>query len=132
MTLVRLENIIRGTIYGAIRYKLIQIPQNLAISTLLTTTYESFFGIHPVSQVLDRTNPLTQIIQGRKLSYLGHGGLTGRNASFRIRDIHHSHYGCICTIDTSKGINVELIGSLTIHVRMGRWGSIEVHFFYIS
>ncbi|PKU62989.1 DNA-directed RNA polymerase subunit beta [Dendrobium catenatum] len=61
--------------------------------------------------------PLTQIIHGRKLSYLGPGGLTGRTASFRIRDIHPSHYGRICPIDTSEGINVGLIGSLAIHVK---------------
>ncbi|KAG8655625.1 hypothetical protein MANES_04G060056v8 [Manihot esculenta] len=80
------------------------------------------FGLHPLSQVLDRTNPLTQIVHGRKLSYLGPGGLTGRTASFRIRDIHPSHYGRICPIDTSEGINVGLIGSLAIHAKIGYWG----------
>ncbi|KAJ6215295.1 hypothetical protein RDWZM_010613 [Blomia tropicalis] len=125
LSLVRLENVVRGTICGAIRHKLIPTPQNLVTSTPLTTTYESFFGLHPLSQVLDRTNPLTQIVHGRKLSYLGPGGLTGRTASFRIRDIHPSHYGRICPIDTSEGINVGLIGSLAIHARMGYWGSLE-------
>ncbi|KAM3398089.1 hypothetical protein P3S68_001603 [Capsicum galapagoense] len=93
LAMVRLENMVRGTIYGAIRHKLIPTPQNLVTSTPLTTTYESFFGLHPLSQVLDRTNPLTQIVHGRKLSYLGPGGLTGCTASFWIRDIHPSHYG---------------------------------------
>ena len=65
---------------------------------------------------------------GRKLSYLGPGGLTGRTASFRIRDIHSSHYGRICPIDTSEGINVGLIGSLAIHAKIGRWGSLESPF----
>ncbi|KAL5555681.1 hypothetical protein UlMin_037917 [Ulmus minor] len=92
---------------------------NLVTSTTLTTTYESFFGLHPLSQVLDQTNPLTQIVHGRKSSYLGPGGLTGRTASFRIRDIHPSHYGRICPIDTFEGINVGLIGSLAIHARIG-------------
>ncbi|CAI8583123.1 unnamed protein product [Vicia faba] len=105
---------------------------NLVTSTPLTTTYESFFGLHPLSQVLDQTNPLTQIVHGRKLSSLGPGGLTGRTASFRIRDIHPSHYGRICPIDTSEGINVGLIGSLAIHARIGRWGSIESPFYEIS
>nr|QJS34844.1 DNA-directed RNA polymerase beta subunit [Erythronium japonicum] len=132
LALVRLENAVRGTICGAIRHKLIPTPQNLVTSTSLTTTYESFFGLHPLSQVLDRTNPLTQIVHGRKLSYLGPGGLTGRTASFRIRDIHPSHYGRICPIDTSEGINVGLIGSLAIHVRIGHWGSIDSPFFEIS
>lgn len=132
LSLVRLENVVRGTICGAIRHKLIPTPQNLLTSTPLTTTYESFFGLHPLSQVLDRTNPLTQIVHGRKLSYLGPGGLTGRTASFRIRDIHPSHYGRICPIDTSEGINVGLIGSLAIHARMGHWGSLESPFYEIS
>nr|YP_009449783.1 RNA polymerase beta subunit [Tacca leontopetaloides]ANA91311.1 RNA polymerase beta subunit [Tacca leontopetaloides] len=132
LALVRLENAVRGTICGAIRHKLIPTPQNLVTSTSLTTTYESFFGLHPLSQVLDRTNPLTQIVHGRRLSYLGPGGLTGRTASFRIRDIHPSHYGRICPIDTSEGINVGLIGSLAIHVRISHWGSIESPFYEIS
>nr|YP_008082573.1 RNA polymerase beta subunit [Utricularia gibba]AGL61067.1 RNA polymerase beta subunit [Utricularia gibba] len=132
LSLVRLENVVRGTICGAIRHKLIPTPQNLVTSTPLTTTYESFFGLHPLSQVLDRTNPLTQIVHGRKLSYLGPGGLTGRTASFRIRDIHPSHYGRSCPIDTSEGINVGLIGSLTIHARMDPWGSLESPFYEIS
>ncbi|XP_062170390.1 DNA-directed RNA polymerase subunit beta-like [Alnus glutinosa] len=131
LALVRLENMIRGNIGGAIRHKLIPTPQNLVTSTPLTTTYESFFGLHSLSQVLDRTNPLTQIVHGRKSSYLVHGGLTGRTASFRIRDIHPSHYGCICPIDTSEGINVGLIGSLAIHARIGHWGSLESPFYEI-
>nr|YP_010953325.1 RNA polymerase beta subunit [Chiloschista guangdongensis]WMQ76764.1 RNA polymerase beta subunit [Chiloschista guangdongensis] len=132
LALVRLENTVRGTICGAIRHKLIPTPQNLVTSTSLTTTYESFFGLHPLSQVLDRTNPLTQIVHGRKWSYLGPGGLTGRTASFRIRDIHPSHYGRICPIDTSEGINVGLMGSLAIHVKVGYWGSIDSPFYGLS
>nr|YP_011003491.1 RNA polymerase beta subunit [Swertia marginata]WPS65795.1 RNA polymerase beta subunit [Swertia marginata] len=132
LALVRLENVVRGTICGAIRHKLIPTPQNLVTSTPLTTTFESFFGLHPLSQVFDRTNPLTQIVHGRKLSYLGPGGLTGRTASFRIRDIHPSHYGRICPIDTSEGINVGLIGSLSIHAKIGHWGSLDSPFYEIS
>nr|UDZ61115.1 RNA polymerase beta subunit [Albidella oligococca] len=132
LALVRLENAVRGTLCGAIRHKLIPTPQNLVTSTSLTTTYESFFGLHPLSQVLDQTNSLTQTVHGRKLSYLGPGGLTGRTASFRIRDIHPSYYGRICPIDTSEGINVGLIGSLAIHAKIDSWGSIESPFYEIS
>nr|QFG71120.1 RNA polymerase subunit beta [Mammillaria supertexta] len=132
LALVRLEKVVRETISEAIKYKLIPTPQNLVTSTPLTTTYESFFGLHPLSQVLDQTNPLTQIVHGRKLSYLGPGGLTGRTASFKIRDIHPSHYGRICPIDTSDGINVGLIRSLAIHARIGPWGSLESPFFEID
>ncbi|XVF50387.1 hypothetical protein PTKIN_Ptkin04bG0095700 [Pterospermum kingtungense] len=131
LALVRLENVVKGTICGAIRHKLIPTPQNLVTSTPLTTTYEFFFGLHPLSQVLDRTNPLTQIVHGRKLSYLGPGGLTGRTANFQLRDIYPSHYGRICPIDTSEGINVGLIGSLAIHARIGHWGSLESPFYKI-
>nr|UDZ61129.1 RNA polymerase beta subunit [Helanthium bolivianum]UDZ61130.1 RNA polymerase beta subunit [Helanthium tenellum] len=132
LALVRLENAVQGTLCRAIRRKLIPTPQNLVTSTSLTTTYESFFGLHPLSQVLDQTNPLTQIVHGRKWSYLGPGGLTARTASFRKRDIHPSHYGRICPIDTSEGINVGLIGSLAIHVKIDSWGSIESPFYEIS
>lgn len=132
LALVRLEHVVRETICGALSQKVRPTPQTLVTSTPLTTTYDSFFGLHPLSQVLDRTNPLTQIVHGRKLSYLGPGGLTGRTASFRIRDIHPSHYGRICPIDTSEGINVGLIGSLALHARLGRWGSLESPFYEIS
>nr|YP_010538785.1 RNA polymerase beta subunit [Valeriana jatamansi]UYF12314.1 RNA polymerase beta subunit [Valeriana jatamansi] len=132
LALARLENAIRATISKALIRKLIPTPQYLVPSISLITTYESFFGLHPLSQVLDRTNPLTQIVHRRKLSYLGPGGLTARTVSFRIRDIHPSHYGRICPIDTSEGINVGLIGSLAIHARISRWGSLESPFFEIS
>jgi DNA-directed RNA polymerase subunit beta len=76
---------------------------------------------------------LTQTVHGRKVSRLGPGGLTGRTASFRSRDIHPSHYGRICPIDTSEGINVGLTGSLAIHARIDHlWASIESPFYEIS
>nr|AVM83681.1 RNA polymerase beta subunit [Adenocalymma gibbosum] len=132
LSLVRLENVVRETIGKAIERKWIPTPQNLVTSRPLTIIYESFFGLHPLSQVLDQTNPLTQIVHGRKLSYLGPGGVRGRTASFPIRDIHPSHYGRICPIDTSEGVNVGLIGSLAIHARMDHWGSLESPFYEIS
>nr|AKZ30770.1 RNA polymerase beta subunit [Goodenia tripartita] len=132
LALSRLKDVVQGTICRALRQKLRRPPRNWVTSTPLTTTYESFFRLHPLSQVLDQTNPLTQIVHGRKFSYLGPGGLTARTASFRIRDIHPSHYGRICPIDTSEGINVGLIGSLAIYARIGRWGSLESPFYDIS
>nr|AVM83100.1 RNA polymerase beta subunit [Adenocalymma calcareum] len=132
LSLVRLENVVQETIGKAIERKWIPTPQNLVTSRPLTIIYESFFGLHPLSQVLDQTNPLTQIVHGRKLSSLGPGGVTGRTASFPIRDIHPSHYGRICPIDTSEGINVGLIGSLAIHARMDHLGSLESPFYEIS
>nr|AIX11051.1 RNA polymerase beta subunit [Najas gracillima] len=132
LALVRLEHAVRGTICEAIRRNFRPIPKQLVTSTSLTSTYESFFTLHPLSQVADQTNPLTHIVHGRKLSYLGPEGLTGRTASFRMRDIHPSYYARICPIDTSEGINVGLIGSLAIHARIGHWGSIESPFYEIS
>nr|QHE65854.1 RNA polymerase beta subunit [Corydalis trisecta] len=132
LALVRLEDAVRRTLCGAIRHKFRPTPRNLVTSTPLTTTYESFFGLHPLSHVWDRTNPLTQIVHGRKVSYLGPGGLTARTASFRMRDIHPSHYGRICPIDTSEGINVGLVGSFALHARIGHEGSLESPFFEIS
>jgi len=131
LALVRLENVVRGTLCVGIRRKGIPTPRNLVTSTPLTTTYQSFFGLHPLSQVLDRTNPLTLIVHGRKVSHLGPRGLTARTATFRIRDIHPSYSGRICPIDTSEGINVGLIGSLAIYARIGDFGSIESPFYKI-
>nr|AKF43090.1 RNA polymerase beta subunit [Erodium texanum] len=132
LALIRLEKVVKRAIREAMKGKLIPTPQNFVTSTPLKTTYESFFGLHPLSQVLDETNPLTQIVHGRKWSFLGPGGLTGQTASFRRRDIHPSYYGRICTIDTSEGINVGLIGSLAIHARIGDFGSLESPFYEIS
>nr|YP_009299891.1 RNA polymerase beta subunit [Pelargonium trifidum]AJB99805.1 RNA polymerase beta subunit [Pelargonium trifidum] len=134
LALIRLEKAVTETIEIAIEHN--EIPTldlyNLVTSTPLTTTYESFFGLHPLSHVLDGTNPLTQIVHGRKWSYLGPGGVTVRTASFQRRDIHPSHYGRICPIDTSEGINVGLMGSLAIHARIGHGGSLESPFYEIS
>nr|YP_009661346.1 RNA polymerase beta subunit [Amphilophium dusenianum]QBA69201.1 RNA polymerase beta subunit [Amphilophium dusenianum]QCT82597.1 RNA polymerase beta subunit [Amphilophium dusenianum] len=134
LSLVRLEDVVQETIRKSIERKRIPTPHNLVPSgpLPLTIIYESFFGLHPLSQVLDQTNPLTQIVHGRKLSHLGPGGVTGQTAGFPIRDIHPSHYGRICPIDTSEGINVGLIGSLAIHARMDHWGSLESPFYEIS
>nr|QTZ17923.1 RNA polymerase beta subunit [Pseudocodon vinciflorus] len=127
----RLKHVVEGSICR-LSGNLRATPRNLVTSTPLTTAYVYFFSLHPLSQVLDQTNPLTHIVHGRKLSYLGPGGLTARTASFRTRDIHPSYYGRICPIDTSEGINVGLIGSLAVHARIGRWDSLESPFFGIS
>nr|YP_009300108.1 RNA polymerase beta subunit [Pelargonium transvaalense]AJC00023.1 RNA polymerase beta subunit [Pelargonium transvaalense]AKF43110.1 RNA polymerase beta subunit [Pelargonium transvaalense] len=132
LALIDLENAVSDTIGTAIVTNKIPTLKHLALSTPFTTTYESFFKLHPLSHVLDETNPLSQIVHGRKWSFLGPGGLTERTASFRIRDIHPSHYGRICPIDTSEGIKVGLTGSLAIHARIGDCGSLESPFYEIS
>jgi DNA-directed RNA polymerase subunit beta len=137
LALGRLQHAVQKTIRRVFIRQSKPTPQTLVTPTstsiLLITTYETFFGTYPLSQVFDQTNPLTQTVHGRKVSCLGPGGLTGRTSSFRSRDIHPSHYGRICPIDTSEGINVGLTGSLAIHARINHlWGSIESPFYEIS
>nr|YP_009259077.1 RNA polymerase beta chain [Sequoia sempervirens]ALB36983.1 RNA polymerase beta chain [Sequoia sempervirens] len=98
----------------------------------LTDTFKGFFGLHPLSQFLDQTNPLAEIVHSRKVSSLGPGGLTSRTSTFRTRDIHPSHYGRICPITTSEGINVGLIGSLSIYATLGHYGSLQSPFHRLS
>ena len=132
LALTRLENSVRQTIRGATKRKRLPSPKSLITSTPLIATFKEFFGSHPLSQFLDQTNPLTEIVHKRRLSSLGPGGLTRRTASFQVRDIHFSHYGRICPIETSEGMNAGLIASLAIHAKVNNWGSLESPFYKIS
>nr|YP_009379777.1 RNA polymerase beta chain [Callitris rhomboidea]BAX56304.1 RNA polymerase beta chain [Callitris rhomboidea] len=98
----------------------------------VTKTFQDFFGLHPLSQFLDQTNPLSEIVHSRKVSSLGPGGLTSRTSTFRTRDIHPSHYGRICPITTAEGINVGLIGSLSIYATLGDYGFLQSPFHRLS
>nr|QYB21405.1 RNA polymerase beta subunit [Fitzroya cupressoides]BBN66553.1 RNA polymerase beta chain [Fitzroya cupressoides] len=113
------------------RIHFIQFELEKLISPL-TKTFQHFFGLHPLSQFLDQTNPLSEIVHSRKVSSLGPGGLTSRTSTFRTRDIHPSHYGRICPITTSEGINVGLIGSLSIYATLGHYGSLQSPFHRLS
>nr|QZJ47979.1 RNA polymerase beta subunit [Tetraphis pellucida] len=132
LALTRLENSVRQTIRGAAKRKRLPSPKSLITSTPLIATFKEFFGSHPLSQFLDQTNPLTEMVHKRRLSSLGPGGLTRRTASFQVRDIHFSHYGRICPIETSEGMNAGLIASLAIHAKVNSWGSLESPFYKIS
>ncbi|KAH9530522.1 hypothetical protein CY35_20G008200 [Sphagnum magellanicum] len=132
LALNRLENSVRQTIHGATKRKRLPTPKSLVTSTQLIATFKEFFGSHPLSQFLDQTNPLTEIVHKRRLSSLGPGGLTRRTASFQVRDIHPSHYGRICPIETSEGMNAGLIASLAVHARVNTRGSLETPFYKIS
>nr|AND47529.1 beta subunit of RNA polymerase [Sphagnum lenense] len=132
LALNRLENSVRQTIRGATKRKRLPTPKSLVTSTPLIATFKEFFGSHPLSQFLDQTNPLTEIVHKRRLSSLGPGGLTRRTASFQVRDIHPSHYGRICPIETSEGMNAGLIASLAVHARVNTRGSLETPFYKIS
>lgn len=96
------------------------------------TTFSEFFGSYPLSQFLDQTNPLAEIVHKRRLSALGPGGLTRRTANFQARDIHFSQYGRICPIETSEGINAGLISSLAICSQVNNSGSLQSPFFRVS
>lgn len=132
LALNRLENSIRQVLRGATKRKRLPTPKGLVTSTPLMITFKEFFGSHPLSQFLDQTNPLTEIVHKRRLSSLGPGGLTRRTAGFQVRDIHSSHYGRICPIETSEGMNAGLIGSLAIHAGINASGHLESPFHVLS
>ncbi|BDD77237.1 RNA polymerase beta subunit (chloroplast) [Marchantia polymorpha subsp. ruderalis] len=132
LALNRLENSVRQILRGATKRKRLPTPKSLVTSTPLIMTFKEFFGSHPLSQFLDQTNPLTEIVHKRRLSSLGPGGLTRRTASFQVRDIHASHYGRICPIETSEGMNAGLIASLAIHAKISILGCLESPFYKIS
>jgi DNA-directed RNA polymerase subunit beta len=132
LALSRLENSIRQILRGASKRKRLPTPKSLITPTPLVMTFKEFFGSHPLSQFLDQTNPLTEMVHKRRLSSLGPGGLTRRTAGFQVRDIHPSHYGRICPIETSEGMNAGLIGSLAIHAEINNLGCLESPFYKIS
>nr|YP_010386078.1 RNA polymerase beta subunit [Cosmarium blyttii]UPO65148.1 RNA polymerase beta subunit [Cosmarium blyttii] len=126
LCLVDLQIQVRRAIRRGISSKRIaNAPRSMMVSRPLTQMFNQFFGSHELIQFLDQTNPLAEMAHKRKLSLLGPGGLTRRTASFRTRDIHPSHYGRICTIETSEGMNAGVIPSLSICARVDSEGVIE-------
>nr|YP_010463798.1 RNA polymerase beta subunit [Anemia phyllitidis]UUL71065.1 RNA polymerase beta subunit [Anemia phyllitidis] len=125
LALNRLENSVRQNIRKAVRRKRPVTPRGLITSVPLIITFKEFFGSHPLSQFLDQTNPLAEMVHKRRLSALGPGGLTRRTASFQARDIHFSHYGRICPIETSEGMNAGLISSLATFAKVNKSGSLQ-------
>nr|YP_009559697.1 RNA polymerase subunit beta [Lycopodium clavatum]AZU95749.1 RNA polymerase subunit beta [Lycopodium clavatum] len=128
LALERLEDLVRKRINRATRRKRVPTIKSLVTSSPLSRTFKEFFGSHPLSQFLDQTNPLTQIVHKRRLSSLGPGGLTKRIASIKARDIHPSNYGRICPIETSEGMNAGLISSLAIYASINNWGFLQSTF----
>ena len=101
------------------------MPHNLVNSKLLSSVVRDFFGRSQLSQFMDQTNPLAELTHKRRLSALGPGGLSRERAGFEVRDVHHSHYGRICPIETPEGPNVGLISSLGTYARINAFGFIE-------
>ncbi|HOE07145.1 MAG TPA: DNA-directed RNA polymerase subunit beta [Bacilli bacterium] len=101
------------------------VPQNLINIRTLTSSIREFFGSSQLSQFMDQINPLSELTHKRRLSALGAGGLTRDRAGFEVRDVHVSHYGRICPIETPEGQNIGLINSLATYARVDKYGFIE-------
>ena len=107
-------------------------PLNLLNTKPLIASLKEFFGSSQLSQFMDQTNPLAELTHKRRISALGPGGLQRERAGFAVRDIHPSHYGRICPIETPEGPNAGLIGSLATHARVNEYGFIESPFFVVK
>jgi DNA-directed RNA polymerase subunit beta len=100
-------------------------PQKLINPKALTTVIRDFFARSQLSQFMDQINPLAEVTHKRRLSALGPGGLNRERAGFEVRDVHPSHYGRICPIETPEGPNIGLINSLSTYARVNEFGFIE-------
>ncbi len=98
------------------------IPQVILSVKPISASIKSFFGSSQLSQFMDQTNPLAELTHKRRLSALGPGGLSRQSAKLEVRDVHHSHYGRICPIETPEGPNIGLIGSMAIHAKIDEYG----------
>ncbi|TME21646.1 MAG: DNA-directed RNA polymerase subunit beta, partial [Chloroflexi bacterium] len=126
MGLIRMERIIkeRMTICDAATVT----AASLINARPVVAAIKEFFGSSQLSQFMDQTNPLAELTHKRRLSALGPGGLSRERAGFDVRDVHHSHYGRICPIETPEGPNIGLMGSLAIFARVNEYGFIETPF----
>src|SRR3982075_2399198 len=126
MGLIRMERIIKERMT-------ISDPHTVTAASLINArpvvaAIKEFFGSSQLSQFMDQTNPLAELTHKRRLSALGPGGLSRERAGFDVRDVHHSHYGRICPIETPEGPNIGLIGSLATFARVNEYGFIETPF----
>ena len=119
----RMERVIRERM--TIQDLDIVTPQSLINIRPVTAAIKEFFGSSPLSQFMDQTNPLAELTHKRRLSALGPGGLSRDRASFDVRDVHYSHYGRLCPIETPEGPNIGLISYLASYARINRYGFIE-------
>lgn len=100
-------------------------PIELINAKTLTSVINSFFGTNQLSQFMDQTNPLAEVTHKRRISALGQGGLSRDRAGFEVRDVHYTHYGRLCTIETPEGPNIGLISSLCVYAKINHLGFIE-------
>ena len=107
-------------------------PVDLINARTLSSVINSFFGTSQLSQFLDQTNPLSEITHKRRISALGPGGLSRERAGFEVRDVHYSHYGRLCTIETPEGPNIGLISTLCVHAKINDMGFIETPYHKVT
>ena len=107
-------------------------PSELLNSRILSSVINSFFGTSPLSQFMDQVNPLSEITHKRRISSLGPGGLSRERAGFEVRDVHYTHYGRLCTIETPEGPNIGLISSLCVYAKINDMGFIETPYKSVS
>ncbi|GAB1417404.1 DNA-directed RNA polymerase subunit beta [Bacteroidales bacterium] len=100
-------------------------PTDLINAKTLSSVINSFFGTNQLSQFMDQTNPLSEVTHKRRISALGPGGLSRERAGFEVRDVHYTHYGRLCTIETPEGPNIGLISSLCVYAKINKLGFIE-------
>jgi len=121
--LVRMERAIIERM--SIQHLEVTMPHDLINSKPVTAAIKEFFGSSQLSQFMDQTNPLSEVTHKRRLSALGPGGLTRERAGFEVRDVHPTHYGRICPIETPEGPNIGLIASLSTYARVNDYGFVE-------
>jgi DNA-directed RNA polymerase subunit beta len=126
----RLERIIRERM--TVSDAEVLTPASLVNPKPLVAAIKEFFGSSQLSQFMDQTNPLAELTHKRRLSALGPGGLTRERAGFAVRDIHPSHYGRVCPIETPEGPNAGLISSLATHARVNQYGFLETPFWRVE
>ncbi|MFK8037363.1 MAG: DNA-directed RNA polymerase subunit beta [Crocinitomicaceae bacterium] len=107
-------------------------PIDLINAKTLSSVINSFFGTNQLSQFMDQTNPLSEVTHKRRLSALGPGGLSRERAGFEVRDVHYTHYGRLCTIETPEGPNIGLISSLCVYAKINNLGFIETPYWQVE
>jgi len=107
-------------------------PADLINAKTLSSVINSFFGTNALSQFMDQTNPLSELTHKRRVSALGPGGLSRERAGFEVRDVHYTHYGRLCTIETPEGPNIGLISSLCVYAKINNLGFIETPYMHLD
>ena len=121
--LTRLERVVRERM--TIQDLDVVTPQTLINTKPITSSIREFFGSSQLSQFMDQTNPLSELTHKRRISALGPGGLTRERAGFEVRDVHYTHYGRLCPIESPEGPNIGLISALSCFAKINEYGFIE-------